>query len=202
MILCIIPSTMLKCKLYIVVYSQLLSYWSFNNRCLVDPVRIPVGIAGDENTTVTGKLGSPLKVRCLAYGYPRPCVFWYSGVDEAAMVLYSDAKYEMRGSDLIIKSLDADTVGQYTCGAYNGIGQAVSWKVVVQASEPEEVLIQHPRFVRRSAVLSRPGTQSPTTVEKIPTTTEAPRYTGKYRTIFFFNFISVKIEFYIQIKTN
>ena len=144
-------------------------------------MRRPVEIAGDENATVTGELGSPLQVRCLAYGYPPPSVFWHRGFDEAAMVLYSDTEYEMRENDLIIKDLDTNTVGQYTCRAYNGIGEAASWKVVVQAYQPQGLLIPYPWLV------SRPETQSPTTVKKTPTTLktkEAPRLLniGKFTT--------------------
>ena len=156
---------------------------------MVDPVKMPAGIAGDENATVTGELGSLFQVRCLAYGYPPPCVFWYSGFDEAAVVLYSETEYKMRGNNLIIKSLSTDTLGQYTCRAYNGIGQVASWKVVVQAYKPEGLLIPYPWLVPRGAVVSKPGTESSTTVEKTSTTlktSKAPRLlntsTGKFIT--------------------
>ncbi|KAJ8713837.1 hypothetical protein PYW08_007457 [Mythimna loreyi] len=144
-----------------------------------DPVRTPVGIAGDENAVVTGELGQPLQVRCLAYGYPPPAVFWYRGYD-GTMVPYHDAVYEARGNILLIRSLAIETLGEYTCQAYNGEGKAASWVVFVRAYMPEGVFIENELLVPRNTLPPRIRTQPPTSAETsttttTSTTTEAPR---------------------------
>lgn len=147
---------------------------------------MPVGIAGDENAEVIGELGSPLTVQCLAYGYPPPSVFWYRGY-ESVMVPYNDAVYEARGNLLLIRSLAIETLGQYTCQAYNGEGKAASWVVFVRAYMPEGLFINNELLVPRNPVVLRPRPQPPTTAETTTTTTstttEAPRslFTGKIR---------------------
>ncbi|KAF9413443.1 hypothetical protein HW555_008335 [Spodoptera exigua] len=135
-----------------------------------DPVRAPVGIAGDENAVVTGELGSPLTVRCLAYGYPPPTVFWYRGYD-GTMVPYNDAVFEARGNVLLIRSLAIETLGQYTCQAYNGEGKAASWVVNVRAYRPEGLFIENDMLVPRGTPAPRPRTPPPTTKELTTTTT-------------------------------
>ncbi|KAH9633694.1 hypothetical protein HF086_009028 [Spodoptera exigua] len=135
-----------------------------------DPVRAPVGIAGDENAVVTGELGSPLTVRCLAYGYPPPTVFWYRGYD-GTMVPYNDAVFEARGNVLLIRSLAIETLGQYTCQAYNGEGKAASWVVNVRAYRPEGLFIENDMLVPRGTPAPRPRTPPPTTMEQTTTTT-------------------------------
>lgn len=144
---------------------------------------MPVGIAGDENAVVTGELGRPLVVRCLAYGYPQPTVFWYRGYD-GNMVPYNDAIYEARGNILLIRSLAIETLGEYTCQAYNGEGKAASWVVAVQAYRPDGIFAEHQYLVPRYTVAPMAKTNPPTTRETTTTTTtEPPRrlYTGKIR---------------------
>lgn len=145
-------------------------------------MRAPVGIAGDENAVVTGELGYPLSVRCLAYGYPPPTVFWYRGFD-GTMVPYNDAVFEARGNVLLIRSLAIETLGQYTCQAYNGEGKAASWVVNVRAYRPEGLFIENELLVPRVTQQPWSKTQAPTTAELTTTlsTTEArlPVYTGK-----------------------
>ncbi|CAH0689994.1 unnamed protein product [Spodoptera exigua] len=91
-----------------------------------DPVRTPARIVGGENVLVIGELGSPLSVLCLTYGNPQPYVLWYKGYD-ISNALYNDDVYEARDNVLLIRSLAMDTLGQYTCQAYNGQGKAAIW---------------------------------------------------------------------------
>ena len=154
---------------------------------LADPVRMLVVISGDENAVVTGDLGSPLRVRCLAYGYPPPSVFWYRGY-EGVMVPYNDAVYETRGNVLLIKKLAIETLGKYTCQAYNGEGKAATWVVFVRAYQPEGSFIENEFLVPRNELTSSPKVLPPITVKgttttSTTTTTEAPRplFTGKNR---------------------
>lgn len=135
---------------------------------------------------MTGELGQPLHVRCLAYGYPPPSVFWYHGYG-GAMVPYNDAVYEARGNVLLIRSLAIETLGEYTCQAYNGEGKAASWVVLVRAYMPEGLFIESDFLVSRDTLAPRPKTQAPTTAETTTTTTTTtteapvPLFTGKIR---------------------
>ncbi|XP_022817707.1 papilin-like isoform X2 [Spodoptera litura] len=126
-----------------------------------DPVRTPAKIAGDENTIVIGELGSPLSVRCLANGYPSPFILWFRG-NELSKVLYSDDVYEARGKVLLIRNLTMDTLGQYTCQAYNGEGKMALWVVNVHASRPRELFNDNDMLVPRE-------TEAPTTTESTDT---------------------------------
>ncbi|KAF9807223.1 hypothetical protein SFRURICE_008616 [Spodoptera frugiperda] len=166
-----------KQEIHLVVNDQCFSNW-----VLLDPVHTPVGIAGDENAVVTGELGYPLSVRCLAYGYPPPTVFWYRGFD-GTMVPYNDAVFEARGNVLLIRSLAIETLGQYTCQAYNGEGKAASWVVNVRAYRPEGLFIENELLVPRVTQQPWSKTQAPTTAELTTTlsTTEArlPVYTDR-----------------------
>ena len=130
---------------------------------------MPVGIAGEENAVVTGELGSPLQVRCLAYGYPSPSVAWYRG-NKANTLLSNDTVYELRGNVLLIRSLNIDTLGQYTCLAYTEVDdQTASWAVLVRAYKPEGLL-----FPENELLVP----QSRRTTNATTTTTE-PLFTGK-----------------------
>lgn len=123
---------------------------------------MPVGIAGDENAVVTGELGSPLSVRCLAYGYPPPSVFWYldKGFEEI-MVPFNNAEFESRGNVLLIRNLTTDTLGQYKCQAYNGAGKAASWVVDVRAYRPENEMLV-PRTTPEVTTTAELTTTTPT----------------------------------------
>ncbi|CAH1637578.1 unnamed protein product [Spodoptera littoralis] len=122
-----------------------------------DPVRTPARIAGDENAIVIGELGSPLSVRCLANGYPSPFILWFRG-NELSKVLYSDDVYEARGNVLLIRNLAMDTLGQYTCQAYNGEGKMALWVVNVRAYRPRGLYTDNDLLVPRE-------TEAPTTTE-------------------------------------
>lgn len=87
------------------------------------------------------------------------------------MVPYMSPLYEARDNVLQIKILNAETLGQYTCQAYNGIGRAATWSLTVEAYNPyePEVVPITPRA---------PGTQATTTA--LPEF-EEQIYTGKIR---------------------
>ncbi|KPJ10062.1 Papilin, partial [Papilio machaon] len=113
-----------------------------------DPVEAPVGIAGDSDTVVMGELNRVLYIRCMAYGYPMPFIQWFRGMS-GPMVPYSSSLYEARGSVLQIRRLDYDTLGDYACQAYNGVGKPASWSVVVKAYRPEGDETDNPYLVDR-----------------------------------------------------
>lgn len=96
---------------------------------------VPAGISGEPDTVVTGELGRSLNIRCLAYGYPIPTVYWYRGIT-GPMVPFSSSLYEARDNVLQIKILNAETLGEYTCQAYNGLGRAATWSLAVEAYNP------------------------------------------------------------------
>lgn len=96
----------------------------------------PAGISGTPNAVVMGELGRSLSVRCLAYGYPQPAIYWYRGRN-GPMVPYSSSLYEARGNVLQIRKLLPETLGEYICQAYNGYGKPADWAFVVQAYRPE-----------------------------------------------------------------
>ncbi|XP_064073976.1 papilin isoform X3 [Vanessa tameamea] len=103
---------------------------------VADPVERPAAIAGTPDATVAGELGRPLSVRCLAYGHPAPAIYWYRGRN-GPMVPYSSPLYEARGYVLLIRKLTVETLGEYVCQAYNGIGKPADWAFVVHAYQPE-----------------------------------------------------------------
>ncbi|XP_026315037.1 papilin isoform X10 [Hyposmocoma kahamanoa] len=100
-----------------------------------DPVNGPAGISGEADKVETGEFGRSLNIRCLAYGNPTPTVYWYRGLT-GPMVPYSSPLYEARDNVLQIKVLNSETIGQYTCQAYNGIGRAATWSLTVEAYNP------------------------------------------------------------------
>lgn len=140
---------------------------------------MPAAIAGVPDATITGELGRPLSVRCLAYGYPPPAIYWYRGRN-GPMVPYSNALYEARGNVLLIRRLTLDTLGEYICQAYNAIGKPADWAFVVRAYRTDDVS-DHPYLVPREdeVVVVTPREPStvttPTTVPEI----EIHVFTGK-----------------------
>ncbi|XP_069360607.1 papilin isoform X3 [Maniola hyperantus] len=103
---------------------------------VLDPVEGPAGISGTPNAVVVGELGRSLSIRCLAYGYPQPAIYWYRG-QNGPMVPYSSSLYEARGNVLQIRKLMPETLGEYICQAYNGYGKPADWAFVVQAYRPQ-----------------------------------------------------------------
>jgi papilin len=84
--------------------------------------------------TVIGSLGGPVVLRCLAYGSPKPFVQWWHG---STMLPPESQLYERRRDySLLIRSLTLETLGEYVCHAYNGIGKAGAWTVTVKAVQP------------------------------------------------------------------
>ncbi|CAF4798136.1 unnamed protein product [Pieris macdunnoughi] len=96
-----------------------------------DPVDDPAGISNVPNEIIYGSLGEPLNIRCLAFGYPPPSIYWYKG-KSGPMIPYSSTLYEARGNVLQIRQLNADTLGEYICQAYNGFGKPAEWAFEVQ----------------------------------------------------------------------
>lgn len=130
----------------------------------------PAAIAGPEGP-LTGELGRALVVRCQAYGYPPPTIYWYRG-HGGEMVPYSNALYEARGQELQIRRLTMDTLGEYECQAYNGEGSAATWRVAVQAYRPAGETRRSPYLVEREVFVT-PRAPAPTLLAP-PTTTEKP----------------------------
>ncbi|CAB3248675.1 unnamed protein product [Arctia plantaginis] len=149
------------------------------NLIVTDPKETPVGIAGDENAVITGELNKRLVIRCLAYGYPVPDVFW---TRDNYMVPFNDAVYEVRGNSLLIRNLSIETLGQYTCQAYNGVGKAASWVVLVRAYRPEGFFIEHEYLVIRNSITTTRRIPLTTTLEISTTTTTT---TTSERPVFF-----------------
>ncbi|CAF4798103.1 unnamed protein product [Pieris macdunnoughi] len=129
-----------------------------------DPVDDPAGISNVPNEIIYGSLGEPLNIRCLAFGYPPPSIYWYKG-KSGPMIPYSSTLYETRGNVLQIRQLNAETLGEYICQAYNGFGKPAEWAFEVQelTAKPIENYID--------PLLSLPS-QEPQTEG---TTTQAPK---------------------------
>ncbi|CAH2045947.1 unnamed protein product, partial [Iphiclides podalirius] len=143
-----------------------------------DPVATPVGIAGEENAVITGEIGRVLNVRCMVYGYPMPIiVVWYRGLS-GPMVPFSSSLYEARGSVLQIRRLDLDTLGEYACQAYNGVGKPASWSVVVKAYRPDGDRTESQYLVdrHREVLITPREPQTESTTTPLPEITE-PVYT-------------------------
>lgn len=138
----------------------------------------PAGISGEPNAVVRGELGRSLNIRCLAYGYPTPSIYWYRGVS-GPMVPFSSTLYEARGNVLQIRVLNTDTLGEYACQAYNGRGKPASWSVVVQAYRPEGVWVDSQYLVPRPGVVVVTPREPQTEATTAPPETEVPVYTGK-----------------------
>lgn len=85
-----------------------------------------------------GTLGSPLVLRCTAYGWPSPTVQWWQG--ETMLPIDSQQYERRRDHSLLIRSLQITQLGEYTCQAYNGIGKPGSQRVIVQAVRPLNVV--------------------------------------------------------------
>lgn len=144
----------------------------------------PVYIAGDANAVIVGELGRPLQVRCRAYGYPPPEVYWYRGIN-GPMVPFSNTLYEARGQILTIHSLTSETLGEYVCYAYNGQGKAATWVVTVQAYQPDDNAIGQFFVPRDRVVPVTPRERTPTTTITTTVLTpdiEVPQYIGKMET--------------------
>ncbi|CAK1583352.1 unnamed protein product [Parnassius mnemosyne] len=124
-----------------------------------------------------GELNHVLNLRCMAYGFPQPSIFWHRGL-YGPMVPYSSSLYEARGNVLQIRSLDLDTLGDYACQAYNGIGKPASWSVVVKAYRPEGDKSENPYLIdRQETVLITPKETATESTTTIAPEIEVPVYT-------------------------
>ncbi|XP_050666032.1 papilin-like isoform X4 [Leptidea sinapis] len=145
-----------------------------------DPVEGPAGVANIPNEEIFGDLGQPLRIRCLVYGYPTPTIYWYRGLN-GPMVPYSSSLYEARDNVLLIRKLNEETIGEYACHAYNGIGSSAIWPFVVQASRPDgsveipkhvtqlEVPVTTPQIQTQASTTPAPENQVP--LYAVPVTT-------------------------------
>lgn len=137
----------------------------------------PAGISGEPNAVVTGELGRSLNIRCLAYGYPPPSIYWYRG---RTMLPYSSELYEARENVLQIRKLALDTLGEYACQAFNGVDKAAVWAVEVRAYQPDERAPQHPLLVPRARTVDvTPPQPPPRTTPTAPPEIDVPVYTGE-----------------------
>ena len=122
---------------------------------------------------VTGELGQPLHVPCLASEDRTVFVFWYRGAGKGQL-LSNDAVYGMTRNSLLIRSLAIDTLGRYTCQAYNSKDMEVPRMFVVQAYMPDGTSPPDSNWlVPRDTVPPGSDTQPLTSVEEAATTTEA-----------------------------
>ncbi|CAK1550996.1 unnamed protein product [Leptosia nina] len=102
-----------------------------------DPVDTPAGIGNVPNEIVLGEVGRSLNIRCLAFGYPQPAIYWYKGRN-GPMIPYTSTLYEARGNVLQIRQLNVETLGDYICQAYNGIGKPAEWAFTIREMRPDE----------------------------------------------------------------
>ncbi|XP_061384586.1 papilin isoform X3 [Danaus plexippus] len=141
-----------------------------------DGVDGPAGIAGLTDTVVVGELGQPLSVRCMAYGYPTPSIYWYHGRN-GPMVPFSSPQYEARDNILQIRKLSIDTLGEYICQAYNGIGKPVDWSLIVQAYRSDDSVDSPYLVSRQHEVLITPREPQTEATTTIAPEIEIPVYT-------------------------
>ena len=127
----------------------------------------PAGIAENENaaTVVTGELGHALRVPCLASEDRTLFVFWYHGTGKGQL-LHNDAVYGMTRNSLVIRSLAIDTLGWYTCQAYNSKDVEAPRMFLVQAYMPDGTSPPDSNWLV-------PRDTAPTSVEETTTTSEA-----------------------------
>lgn len=120
----------------------------------LDPENHPANIV-ELNSPVVGTLGTPMVLRCLAYGWPAPRVQWWHG---EIMLPIDSQQYEMRRDySLLIRSLQISNLGEYICQAYNGYGAPGSWSVIVQAVRPVNVPEADEALYGKYLLASRPG---------------------------------------------
>lgn len=94
------------------------------------------------------------------------------------MVPYSSQQYEARENVLLIKSLAVETLGEYTCQAYNGLGEPASWSLVVKAYRTDE-RSDSPYLVERNGDVLVTQKETVTYPSVEVTQPRVPVYTGK-----------------------
>jgi hypothetical protein len=86
----------------------------------------------DTGADVTMSLGSPAKLYCLAYGFPKPTVTWWKGTT----ILDNTSDRHRQGEfTLSLRSVALSDLGPYTCQAYNGGGSPASHSVRMQVGK-------------------------------------------------------------------
>lgn len=79
-------------------------------------------------------MNSPISLHCYAWGWPRPFVTWWQG--DRMLPLSSEIYEQDSDYTLLIRTVTLPTLGVYTCQAFNAIGRAASWSVILQAVGP------------------------------------------------------------------
>jgi len=138
-----------------------------------DPIPQEAQILGDERAVVVVKLGSPTVLHCHAYGYPAPQLNWWQG--NTSVPLSSEVYEQRQDYSLLIREVRLNTLGPYTCQAYNGIGRATSWTITVKA----EGTVSNPspteqQYIKYLIPPSRPVTPTYERDDR-PQTTAPPR---------------------------
>lgn len=100
----------------------------------VDPQELSAAIVGEPNTYLTVTMNSPISLHCYAMGWPRPFVTWWRG--DRMLPLSSEIYEQDSDYTLLIRSVTLQTLGIYTCQAFNAIGKPASWSVTLQAVGP------------------------------------------------------------------
>lgn len=142
----------------------------------LEPRQLSVSIIGEPDTRITVVMNSPITLHCYAVGWPRPHVTWWRGDD--MLPLFSDNYEQDSDYSLLIRSVTLTSLGVYTCQAYNAMGKAASWSMILQAIGP--VYNVKPEQQEYTKYLVQPP-RKPTTTEKPqypyrPTRTPSPEY--------------------------
>lgn len=132
------------------------------------PRDLPARIV-DTDADVTMSLGSPAKLYCLAYGFPKPTVTWWKGT---TMLPLSSERHRQEEFTLSLRSVALPDLGPYTCQAYNGGGSPASHSVRMQVYGPVypapgeqkfmRYVVARPNAPRRPAASPRPSGYRPT----------------------------------------
>lgn len=121
----------------------------------VGPVQRQAEVLGDTNQSVVVNLGSEAVLQCYAFGYPRPFVRWFHGT--SMLPTASEELEQRRDHSLVLRIVKIQSLGYYTCQAYNGMGKAASWTLTLKAFGPvhsvdpndvtyNEFLVTYPRL--------------------------------------------------------
>lgn len=101
--------------------------------CL-DPVNRAAAVIGDDSSSVIVSLGAQTVLQCYAIGFPAPVVTWWRG--SRYLPVSSDELEQRRDHSLVLHSVTLTALGPYTCQAYNGVGRAASWTIILKAIGP------------------------------------------------------------------
>jgi hypothetical protein len=109
------------------------------------PHEIPARIVETEPDMIMS-IGAPASVYCLAYGWPRPTVTWWR--DMSMLPITSARIYQDSDYTLNIRTVSLTDLGPYTCQAYNGLGEAASYSVVMKAMGPVYPSPEEQKYMR------------------------------------------------------